>query len=393
MKRRTGSKLGKEYVKAIYCHPAYLKSRHNKLKMCLKGQAKPNAWMFGQNRAGFLAEGGWAWQNVWEVRGLIWKTSPLWLLHLLETVRPDLPTTPSKFFRSPAQWVFLHLLNHAHSITNTKQVALSFPQAHLQPHFHVSLLTLSSWEPLLTKPPSLHGKQTSLSPRTEQPHPTSTEILIPGCPADQTQNMSMNLPVPQTHIILSTPVLGFSSGRSSILTTDWSPCLNLPLLYSVLQRLPAYHSLKIKKGFITQKNHCSESSKGPFDLQTKPAPSPSRSFSPGFSTWFLDSVVAQSSLTLQLHGLRQARLPCPSPSPAACSNSCPLSQWCHPTISSSVIPFSCPQCFPASGSYLMSQLFASGGPSIGVPASASILPINIQVWFPLGLTGLILDSM
>ena len=142
MKQRTGSKLGKEYVKAIYCHPAYLKSRHNKLKMCLKGQAKPNAWMFGQNRAGFLAEGGWAWQNVWEVRGLIWKTSPSWLLHLLETVRPDLPTTPSKFFRSPAQWVFLHLLNYAHSITNTKQVALSFPQAHLQPHFHVSLLTL-----------------------------------------------------------------------------------------------------------------------------------------------------------------------------------------------------------------------------------------------------------
>ena len=150
--------------------------------------------------------------------------------------------------------LFLHLLNYAHSITNTKQVALSFPQAHLQPHFHVSLLTLSSWEPLLIKPPSLHGKQTSLSPRTEQPHPTSTEILIPGCPADQTQNMSMNLPVPQTHIILSTPVLGFSSGRNSILTTDWSPYLNLPLLYSVLQRLPAYHSLKIKKGFITQKN-------------------------------------------------------------------------------------------------------------------------------------------
>ena len=81
-------------------------------------------------------------------------------------------------------------------------------------------------------------------------------------------------------------------------------------------------------------------------------------------------------------------LPCPSPTPGACSNSCPLSQWCHPIISSSVIPFSsCLQSSPASGSFPVNQFFASGGQSIGVSASASILPMNIQDWFPLGLTG------
>ena len=85
--------------------------------------------------------------------------------------------------------------------------------------------------------------------------------------------------------------------------------------------------------------------------------------------------------------LQHARLPCTSPSPGACSNSCPLSQWCHPTISSSVVPFSsCLQSFPASGSFPMSQLFASGGQSIGASA-ASVLPMNIQAWFPLELNG------
>ena len=89
------------------------------------------------------------------------------------------------------------------------------------------------------------------------------------------------------------------------------------------------------------------------------------------------------------HGLQHARLPCPSPAPRACSNSCPSSQWCHPT-SSSVIPFSsCLQSFPASGSFPVSQFFASGGQSIGVSASGSVLPLSIQFWFPLGLTGLI----
>ena len=88
--------------------------------------------------------------------------------------------------------------------------------------------------------------------------------------------------------------------------------------------------------------------------------------------------------------LQHSRLPCPSPSTGAYSNSCPLSQWCHPTISSSVSPFSsCLQSFPASGSFLMSQLFTSGGQSIGASASTSVLPKNIQDWFPLGFTGLI----
>ena len=88
------------------------------------------------------------------------------------------------------------------------------------------------------------------------------------------------------------------------------------------------------------------------------------------------------------HGPRHAKLPCPSLSPKVCSNSCPFSQWCHPTISSSVAPFSsCLQSFPASGSFPMCWLFASGGESIR--ASASVLPVSIQGWFPLGLTGLI----
>jgi len=89
------------------------------------------------------------------------------------------------------------------------------------------------------------------------------------------------------------------------------------------------------------------------------------------------------------HGLQHARTPCPSPTPRVYSNSCPLSQWCHPTISSSsVVPFSsCLQSFPASGSYPMSQFFASGGQSIAVSASISVLPMNIQDWFPLRWTG------
>ena len=91
--------------------------------------------------------------------------------------------------------------------------------------------------------------------------------------------------------------------------------------------------------------------------------------------------------SLQPHGLQHARLLCLSLSPGVCSNSCPLSPWCYPTISSSVIPFSCPQSFPASGSFPMSWLFASSSQSAG--ALASVFPMNIQSWFPLGLTGLI----
>ena len=92
--------------------------------------------------------------------------------------------------------------------------------------------------------------------------------------------------------------------------------------------------------------------------------------------------------SLQPHGLQHARLPCSSPTPRPYSNSCPLSQWSHPNISSSVVPFSsCPQSLPASESFPMSQFFASDGQSIGVSASASVLPMNIQDWFPLRWTG------
>ena len=101
--------------------------------------------------------------------------------------------------------------------------------------------------------------------------------------------------------------------------------------------------------------------------------------------------VAQSCPTLcDPHGLQHTRLPCPSPAPGAYSNSCPSSQQCHPTISSSVVPLSsCLQSFPASGSFLMSQFFTSGGQSIGASASASILPMSIQDLFLLGWTGFI----
>ena len=104
-----------------------------------------------------------------------------------------------------------------------------------------------------------------------------------------------------------------------------------------------------------------------------------------YKVQFSCSVVSDS---LWPHGLQHARLPCPSPASGAYSNSCPLRQWCHPTISSSVVLFSsCLQSFPASGSFQMSQLFASGGQSIGVSASTSVLSMNIRDWFPLWWTG------
>ena len=103
------------------------------------------------------------------------------------------------------------------------------------------------------------------------------------------------------------------------------------------------------------------------------------------SVQFSCSVVSDSS---QPHEPQHTRPPCPSPTPGVHPNPCPLSWWCYPTISSSVIRFStCPQSFPASGSFQMSQLFASGGQSIGVSASTSVLPMNTQDWFPLGWTG------
>ena len=102
------------------------------------------------------------------------------------------------------------------------------------------------------------------------------------------------------------------------------------------------------------------------------------------SVQFSRSVVSNS---LRPHELQHARPPCPSPTPRVHSNSHPSSRWCRPAVSSSVVPFSsCPQSFPASGSFQMSQLFASGGQSIGVSASGSVLPMNTQDWSPLGWT-------
>ena len=103
------------------------------------------------------------------------------------------------------------------------------------------------------------------------------------------------------------------------------------------------------------------------------------------------SSVAQSCPTLcDPMNRKHTRPPCPSPTPRVHPNPCPLSQWCHPTISSSVVPFSsCAQSFPASGSFQISQLFTSGGQSIGVSASTSVLPMNTQDWSPLGWTGCI----
>ena len=99
------------------------------------------------------------------------------------------------------------------------------------------------------------------------------------------------------------------------------------------------------------------------------------------------SSVAQSCLTLCNSGLQHTRCPCPSLTPRACSNSCPLTQWYYPTISSSIVPFSGLQSFPASGSFQTSQIFTSSSQSIVVSASTSVLPMNIQDWFPLGWTG------
>ena len=102
--------------------------------------------------------------------------------------------------------------------------------------------------------------------------------------------------------------------------------------------------------------------------------------------WLLFRCSVMSN-SLRLHGLQYTRLPCPSLPSRVCSNSCPLSQWGHATRWSSIIPFSsCPQSFPASGSFRVSQLFTSGGQSIGVSASTSVLPMNIKGWFPLGWT-------
>ena len=134
--------------------------------------------------------------------------------------------------------------------------------------------------------------------------------------------------------------------------------------------------------FYTSPNSCNTSKRYLFIkwwMDGEKYPSPFVLFS---SVQFSHSVISDS---LWPHELQHARPPCPSPTPRVYPNSCPLSQWCHPTISFSVIPFSsCPQSFLASGSFPMTQLFTSGGPSIGVSASTSVLPLNTQDWSPVG---------
>ena len=140
----------------------------------------------------------------------------------------------------------------------------------------------------------------------------------------------------------------------SVLTIRWCPCVDL--LLCCWKRVFAMTSMFSWQNSVSL---C------PVSLCT-PRPS---------SVQFSCSVVSHS---LRPHELQHARPPCPSPTPGLHPNPCPLSRWCHPTISSSVIPFSCPQSFPASGSFPMSQFFASGGQSIRVSASTSVLPMNIQ---------------
>ena len=122
----------------------------------------------------------------------------------------------------------------------------------------------------------------------------------------------------------------------------------------------------------------------------------SRKWQMQISGWYLHGDEERGSVqfssfvsnSLRPHGLQHSRLPCSSTTPRACSNSCPFCQWCHPTISSSVVPFSsCLQSFPESGYFPMSQFFTSGGQRIGVSASVSVLPMNTQDWSPLGWTG------
>ena len=116
----------------------------------------------------------------------------------------------------------------------------------------------------------------------------------------------------------------------------------------------------------------------------RPSPAQNSSTVVSGSVQFRSSVVSDS---LWPHGPQHARHPCPSPAPGVYSNSCPLSRWCHPAILSSVVPFSSGlQSSSASGCFQMNQLFASGGQSTGVSASTSVLPMNIQSWFPLGWT-------
>ena len=155
------------------------------------------------------------------------------------------------------------------------------------------------------------------------------------------------------------------------------PGRSMPLICKLTNRATLLHTV-----LIPQRQYSSA-----FLVQVQKPLSSTRNHScrPSSVSQFSRSVVSSS---LQPHGLQHTRPPCPSLTPKVDSNSCPLNRWCHPTISSYIIPFSsCLQSFPASGSFQMSWFFTSGSHSIGVSASASVLPMNTQDWSPLGWTG------
>ena len=157
----------------------------------------------------------------------------------------------------------------------------------------------------------------------------------------------------------------------------WVPSLFTWNYYNIVNRL------KKKKKSVLMSYHIAQGTL--FSVMRQPRREGSSGKNQLSLVQFSHSVVSNS---LRPHGLQHSRSPCPSPIPGVYSNSRPLSRWCHPTISSPVLPFSFRlQSFPASGSFPVSQFFASGGQSIGASASASVLPMNIQNWFPLGWTG------
>ena len=178
----------------------------------------------------------------------------------------------------------------------------------------------------------------------------------------------------------------FSRATFTLLSIDLlflAPCLHLPAIMDLTSITDVSRNKRTTAADLGNSIHWDLSI--PFQETIKTGDLLGKYPAPVFS--FSHWVVSDS---LWPRGLQHARLPCPSPSPGTCSNSCPLNQWCHQTISSSVVPFSfCFQSFPASGSFLMTKFFASGGQSIGASVSPSVLPMNIQGWFPLRLYGLI----
>ena len=183
--------------------------------------------------------------------------------------------------------------------------------------------------------------------------------------------MRAPLPVSRFHVVLGTGITS-QEGTSGIWLCASIVAAETPVSSRVLVRMEGHF-------------YCMESHRSHSAGVGHPSQGNIQHFCSVMSDQFSRSVVSDS---LWPHGLQHDRPPCPSPTPGAYLNSCPWSRWCHPTISSFVVPFSsCLRSFPASGSFPMSQLFASGGQSITISASASVLPMNIQDWSPLGWTG------